>query len=242
MRSGRHHRRHGMTLIEIMVVIAIIAIVLGVAVPGVMAILDVQQRDAAKSIAQTYTWLLEEAAMRNATFRVAYDLDHGTWQVQVGDPNTLVFDTPDKREDFEQSVKDEMKRFTSKEIEEGKADDLKKSEGSFQGLNDPVFTSAQPLPDSCHFAYVYTPEYGPNGMTPSDTPPDDPNDDHMAYTYVFPDGSSEHAVIRIVRNDDETDGYTIEIEPISGKVTMTTDVIDPSQSMSQIPTDGPLLQ
>jgi hypothetical protein len=45
-----------------------------------------------------------------------------------------------------------------------------------------------------------------------------------------------------VDNDDPEDGYTIEVEPISGKVSVTTELVDPRQSMTWRPTEGPQLQ
>ena len=77
-------------------------------------------------------------------------------------------------------------------------------------------------------------------MTPSeDGPPDDEADDRIAYTYVFPDGTAEHTVVRIVDEDEETEGWTIEVLPISGDIRLTPDLIDPSQSMEWIPDEGP---
>ena len=87
-----------MTLVEIMVTIAVIAIVVAIAVPGLSGLLDLQRRDAARTIAETYQWLLDEAAMRNVTFRVAYKLDERSWMVEVGDADTVVFSTPEERE------------------------------------------------------------------------------------------------------------------------------------------------
>jgi len=231
-----------MTLVEIMVVIAIIAIVVGIAVPSLAGAFSLQEREAASTLAKNYTSLLEEAGLRNVSFRVAYNLDQNTWQVQVGDPKALVFDDPDKRAAYEQKLQDDMKRYTARELEEGKAEELTKAQGQFQGLDDAVFQTAQPLPDNCHFDFVYTPQYGPDGKRPSDEPPEKPEDEAIAYTYIFPNGTAEHTIVRIVDNDDPEDGYTIEVEPISGKVLVTTDLVDPRQSMTWLPTEGPQLQ
>ena len=78
---ARTRLRTGMTLIEIMVVVAVLGLLAGVGIPALSGILDLQQRGAAKEIAQTYTMLVDEAALRNQTFRIAYYLDAGTWQV-----------------------------------------------------------------------------------------------------------------------------------------------------------------
>ena len=229
-----------------MVVIAVMVIVAAVAVPTISGLLDLQQRASVKELAQTYTWLIDEAQLRNVTFRVAYDLDRSTWKVEVGDADTLVFSTPDEREQYDEDLKDKMSRYTEREKEEGATDLRDEEEGGaptrFEGLTDSSFETGKELEGGCVFAFVYTPQYGEDGMTPSDEPPEDPADDHIAYSYVFPDGSAEHTVVRVVDADDEEDGYTLEVEPISGKVHLSTDIVKPSESMSWLPTEGPRIR
>ena len=137
-----------------------------------------------------------------------------------------------------------MSRFTQRELEEGAAAEIEDASGRFEGLDDPVFTTDQTLPDGIRFQFIYTPQYGEDGMMANpDGPSDDPEEDIMAYTYVFSDGTAEHTVIRIVDVDDEDDGYTLEIEPLSGVVRVSIDeVIDPEESLSWLPDEGPSLQ
>ncbi len=137
-----------------------------------------------------------------------------------------------------------MSRFTKRELEEGAASEIEDASGRFEGLDDPVFTTEQTLPDGIRFQFVYTPQYGEDGMMPNpDGPSDDTEDDIIAYTYIFSDGTAEHTVIRIVDVDDEQDGYSLEVEPLSGVVRVTTDeIIKPSDSLSWIPDEGPPLQ
>ncbi len=247
--------RSGLTLIEIMVVVAIVATLAFLAAPAMDGIFDLQERGAAKELAQTYAWLIDEAQLRNVTFRVVYNLDRGTWKVEAGDPRTLVFSTPEERQQAEDAQKDAMSRFTERELAEGAtatAEDMGE-EGTeslvtnevkqFEGLEGSAsFTTENKLPDSCRFAFVYTPEYGLEGARPADEPPEDPEDEKVAYTYVFPDGTAQHIVVRIVSIDDPEDGYTVEVEPISGKVSLENDIVDPSQSLSWLPTEAPTLQ
>ncbi|MDG1481713.1 MAG: prepilin-type N-terminal cleavage/methylation domain-containing protein [Myxococcota bacterium] len=236
--------RKGLTLIEIMVVMAIIAIVLAVGMPAISGVLALQQQAAITELSKTYVWLIDEAAMRNTTFRVAYNLDRNTWKVEAGDPSTLVFSTPEEREKHDEEVADMMSRFTQRELEEGAAADIEDASGRFEGLDDPVFTTEQTLPDGIRFQFIYTPQYGEDGMMANpDGPSDDPEEDIMAYTYIFSDGTAEHTVIRIVDVDDEEDGYTLEIEPLSGVVRVSIDeVVDPDDSLSWLPDEGPSLQ
>ena len=240
----RRRIRQGLTLIEIMVVMAILAIILAVGMPAVSGVLALQQQAAITELSKTYVWLIDEAAMRNATFRIAYNLDRNTWKVEAGDPSTLVFSSPEEREKHDEEIADKMSRFTKRELEEGAGAEIEDAAGRFEGLDDPVFTTAQTLPDGIKFAFVYTPQYGDEGLKPNpDGPSDDEEEDIIAYTYIFSDGTAEHTVIRIVDEDDEADGYTLEVEPLSGVVRVTFDEItDPADSMDWLPDEGPTLQ
>ncbi len=236
-RAGR--TRSGISLIEIMVVLAIMGVVLGIGVPSLAAIFDLQQRSAARELAMTYSFLINEAAMRNVTFRIAYNLDAGSYQIEVGDPGTLVFSDPESRAAFEAEREKEMKRFSKKDEKEAaengeEADALDR----FAGLNSPGFQTKVELPSNSMFAYVYTPQYE-EPQTPSEEPPEDASEQRIVYSYVFANGVSEHTVIRIVSIDDPEDGYTVEVEPLSGRVSVESEATDIGASLAWIPTEAP---
>ncbi len=239
-------RRAGFTLIEVMVVVAVLVIIAAVGVPSLAGLMDIQQRGAAKELAQTVTWLSDEARLQNVSFRLAINLDRNTWQIEVGDPGTLVFGSPEERVKAEEELKDAMFRFTEREVEEGAAsEEGAEVEGlgnGFTALEDPSFTTKSELPGDTRFAWVYTAQYGEDGLRPHDAPPEDAAEDRIAYVHVFADGTAEHAVIRLVSGDDPEDGYSVEVDPLTGRAAITTDVVDPSQSFSWIPTEGPTLR
>jgi prepilin-type N-terminal cleavage/methylation domain-containing protein len=241
--NAARRTRQGFTLVEVLVTLAIIAVIAALGIPALGGILDLQQRAAAKELAQTYTWLLDEAALRNVTFRVGFNLDQRSWKIEVGDPNTLVFGTPEDRQTFDDEISSAMTRFTQREIEEGQAEDIKSKTGRFEGLSDFAFTTSKTLPGGTRFAYVYTPQYGEEGLRPhKNGPPDDPEEERIAYAYVFPDGTAEHTVIRIVDEDDEDDGWTVEVMPMSGSIKLSTDLVDPAESLAWIPEQAPELR
>jgi hypothetical protein len=78
-----------------------------------------------------------------------------------------------------------------------------------------------------------------DGQRPHSEPPEDPTEDNLAYSYVFPDGTAEHTVVRIVDENDEEDGFTVEVEPMGGRVNVVTDIVSPSESLSWLPQEGP---
>ena len=246
MSSPSRSARRGLTLIEIMAAIALMSVVMAMAVPTLQGILDLQQRGAARDLAQTWSWLRDEATLRNVSFRIAFNLDRNTWRVEVGDPGASVFGSPEEREQAEEERKEELQRFTKKELEEGAADEVEGAEEpntSFTGLESTVVATEQSLPGGCRFLYVYTPQYGEEGLRASeDGPPEDTELDHIAYAYIFPDGSMEQAVVRIVDEEDAEDGWSVYTEPLNGKVLMDSDQITPSGLNSWMPEEGPSLQ
>ncbi|MFN7143468.1 MAG: Tfp pilus assembly protein FimT/FimU, partial [Myxococcota bacterium] len=237
-REVRRPRRRAISILEIMVVIAIMAVVLGIGVPSLSAIFDLQQRGAARELAQTYGFLVNEAAMRNVTSRIAYHLDEGWYQIEVGDPDTLVFSDPETRAAFEAERERDMKRLSEPEVDENgepvEADALDR----FQGLTAPGFQSKVQLPSNSVFAFVYTPQYG-EAVTPSEEPPEKPEDARVVYSYVFANGVAEHTVVRIVDAKDPEDGYTVEVEPLSGRVSVESELREIGESMAWIPGEAP---
>lgn len=230
--------RAGISLIEVMVVLAIMAVVLGIGIPSLAAIFDLQQRSAARELAMTYSFLINEAAMRNVTFRIAYNLDAHSYQIEVGDPDTLVFSDPETRAQWEAEREEEMQRFNPSEGEEGEEAEEEDALNRFSGLTMPGFQSKVELPSNSMFSFVYTPQYdGP--QTPSEDPPEAAEDQKVVYSYVFANGVSEHTVVRIVSVDDPEDGYTLEVEPLSGRVSMESELTDIGESMAWIPTEAP---
>jgi prepilin-type N-terminal cleavage/methylation domain-containing protein len=230
--------RSGMTLIEIMVVIAIIAVVTAIALPSMNAVFDLEQRGAARDLAMTYKFLLNEASMRNVTFRIAYNLDDNTYQVEVGDANTLIFSSPEKLEAYQQEQEKKMHLLDKAGAEEAAA----ATENRFAGLTMEGFESKVELPGNSAWGFMYTPQYGEPQIP---VPVDDRKEDappNIVYSYVFGNGEAEYTVVRIVSRDDPEDGYSIEVEPVSGVVRVDSDLIDIGKALSWLPTEGPSFQ
>lgn len=229
--------RRGMSLLEIMVVLAIMAAIMAIGIPSMSSIFDLQQRGAARELALTYKFLVAEAQMRNVTFRIAYNLDASTYKVEVGEADALVFSDPESMQRWDEERKDKLKRFSLKkegEAGEEETDPLSR----FEGLTMPGFQSEVQLPANSMFAWVYTPQYG-QAITPSEEPPEEPTDARIVYSYVFASGEAEHTLVRIVNISDPEDGYTVEVEPLSGEVHVESELTEIGASMAWIPTEAP---
>lgn len=231
--------RSGMTLLEIMVVIAIIAVVSAIAIPSMGAVFDLEQRGAARDLAMTYKFLLNEASMRNVTFRIAYNLDENTYQVEVGDPDTLIFSSPEALEAYTEEQDKKLHRLDKQGAEEA----AQATEQRFAGLSMQGFESKVELPGNSTWAFVYTPQYGePQVPTPEDEREKRARDGEgprIVYSYIFGSGEAEYTVVRIVSVDDPEDGYTVEVEPVSGMVSVDSDLRDVGASLAWLPSEPP---
>lgn len=231
-------RKKAFTVIELVIVLAVLAVIAAISVPALSSILSIEQHSAIKEMGQTLTWLQEEAALRNVAFRMEINLDRSTWKVEQGDPTSLIFATPEEAEEFREEQKDKMKRFTKRQAEENNIN-LDEDPSKFDSIEDPMFTTGAELPSGLVFDFVYTPQYGDDGVEPNPELPDEPEDEAIAYIHIFPDGTAEHAVIRIINIDDEEDGYSLEMEPMGGGIRLTDEIVDPQDSLSWLPDEGP---
>ena len=63
----------------------------------------------------------------------------------------------------------------------------------------------------------------------------------MAYSYIFPNGFAEPTLVRIVDEDDEDDGLTLEVEPLSGRVLLHEEEVELDDILGWLPEEGPEL-
>lgn len=226
-------RRRGVTLMEIMVVLVIMAGVTAVVVPSTYALFDLEQRGAARDLAQTYKFLIQEATMRNVTFRIAYNLTDNSYQIEMGDADTLVFGNPEARRKYEDEQERKLKMFTK----EDRDAEAQKDEQRFGGLDVSGFEEKVGLPSGSAWGFVYTPQY-PEPQRYEETKEEDAPP-QIVYSYIFSNGEAEYTVVRVVSQDDPEDGYSIEVEPVSGRVRVESELIEAGQSLDWLPADLP---
>jgi prepilin-type N-terminal cleavage/methylation domain-containing protein len=232
--------RRGMTLMEILVALAIIIGIMSISVPTLYNVLALEQHAVTRQLATTIAFLRDEATLRGVTFRLAFDLDAGTWKVQAGSPDATIFATPEEREAWERDIQDRMARYTQREIEEGAADEILDQTGRFDELPGVVLDTVQELPGGTRFAWIWTSQWE-EPVTPSAVPPEDPADDKIVYLYIFPDGQLEAAVLRLVSEDDPDEGYSLVVEPLTGRIQMESEEIEPETLFAWLPLEAPEL-
>lgn len=229
----RRRARQGMTLLEVMVALAIAVGVLVVAIPSIGAIFALDQHRAAKDLALLYQQLHDEAIMRNVTFRIGFNLSDNSYQVEAGDPRTLIFENSEEREEYRDVMRERIEATSDEEVTN------RQKPQAFEKFNA-AYATKRSMPGGTVIAGVYTPQYE-EMVRPKKF--DDSKDatGKVVYAYIFASGFTEHTVVEIASEDDLSDGYTVEVEPLSGAVTLHSTIIDWEDSFDFVPEEGPSL-
>lgn len=209
-------RERGLTLIEIMVAIMLAAVVIAVSVPAFNAATDSDLNAVALKIAGASRTCFGEAAIKNVTLRVAYDLDaqafwieaySGTYQV-IGEERDL-----EEARDEEEDKKEEDKRRKEQEERFGAPEDAEGAPLVPQFV--PVqlaFVEAQQLPRRIRIKGVRTPQFR------------QVIEDGKAYTHFFPNGWAERTLVYL--EDRGGSVLTLETQPLTGKIVIHEGELD----------------
>jgi prepilin-type N-terminal cleavage/methylation domain-containing protein len=240
---ARTRGRRGISLVEVMVVMAILLIVMAVMVPSMRNLLDLRRREGARQLAGTFERLHDESVMRNLSFRITFYLDEDKYTIEPGKPGALIAAGPEEREKFEADLQSKLRFMT----EEERVAWLRNAEQPFEGLQGGhSITTA--LPPGVEFAGFYTPQYGRvirrgeqiEERTEGPVDPDADPETLKVYSYVMNTGYSEHTLVWLTNAGDPTDGWTVEVEPLSGAVRLHGELLEPSD-FAWLPEEGPKL-
>jgi type II secretory pathway pseudopilin PulG len=101
LRPRSEQPQAGITLIEIIVVMGLMALMFAVAAPSLSAVLGADKRRASSELAATLRAVYEESVVRNMPMRVAYDLDGRNYWVEASD-SAVIFRDRTQAEAFEE--------------------------------------------------------------------------------------------------------------------------------------------
>jgi general secretion pathway protein H len=224
-RSRCRARERGLTLIEIIVVIAIIAVVSGIAVAGSMQLPTAKLRGSATMIVSAVKRAYTQATATSSDLRLVMDLDQQRIWLEKSDRPMLAQSKGKTSTGGAEAV--------TKAEEEALAEGAKILKGppipkprfrpvSEYGGDVDESKSGRPLPGSIRFRSVQT------------THDDAPRTSGRAYLYFWPGGRTELASIQIRIGDSPTDDDTLTllVSPLTGKVTVKGGPVE-----LQVPTD-----
>jgi type II secretory pathway pseudopilin PulG len=221
-----------MSLLEIMVSIAIMLVLVAIIGVGLRSVLGLDEYRAAQKLAVVYEKLQDEAVMRNRTYRIIYYLNQDKYVIEAGEPGALIAADPTARLEYEQQVKAKLDRMDPEEKQRW----LRKNRQPFESLGEGRMEVQ--LPSGMRFGGVYTPQYG---ELVEPTGEDDEDDVLRVESYVMSNGFVEHTLIQLVDIDNPSDGYTIEVQPLSGIVKLHAEVLEPDDRLDFVPQEGPNL-
>ncbi|MEO6953054.1 MAG: prepilin-type N-terminal cleavage/methylation domain-containing protein [Polyangia bacterium] len=220
MRSGRQRTRgkKGLTLLEIMVVMAIIASITGAALYSIKSIGKASLRSTAFQLSAAIRYCYDRAITTNGYYRIVIDLDQNTYWAEHSNERMLLGrqkeKSPGKGQAFDQAaVEKERDAALAAEDEEMR----RRGQGLGIALEPPPrakrakFESFQDAAikqvklKRVRLFDVYTPRQA------------EPYRKGRAYLYFFPDGHTERAMIHLSDGDDF---FTLRVSPLTGQVTV----------------------
>jgi prepilin-type N-terminal cleavage/methylation domain-containing protein len=192
-------RSAGMTLIEIMVTLAVVALILGVTVNRMSDSFDSRAFEATERLASTIRYLYNKSASENLTMRMVFDFEKRAYHVEATADQFLI-DNPEARDRL--SVESKPSELSAEKPKEGEVTPIQKAEAKF-GEVDSYLLKPVELPGGVFLKDIFT-EHDSGAV-----------DQGKAYIYIFPSGYVEHAIINL-RNEDDSARRALEINPMTG--------------------------
>ncbi|MBC7692456.1 MAG: prepilin-type N-terminal cleavage/methylation domain-containing protein [Methylotenera sp.] len=186
--SRLHASDQGFTLIEMLVVIALIGLIGLFAIPSISGVFKLSLGTATREMASVIKETYNSTAMTKKVHRLVYDFKAGQYWVESG-PESLLLDTADTRQ------KEERRRRFTKPNE--------KEEPSAFTLDKSVTRKKLTLPRGVEFEDVVTEQTK------------EPLTEGKGYTHFFPHGIIEQTVIHL--KDNANHHVTLVIQPLVGR-------------------------
>jgi general secretion pathway protein H len=204
MATARHSR--GFTLVELMITITVIAVLSAAVMPAINSLSGANAKQAAGELAGSLRYLFDTAALRNATCRLAIDLDAATTWAECA-PGAVGVAREEDRRAAEPDDEDLKERFPDeREAERRKL----LSRTRFGGFTDRLVPK-RALPGKARFALVRV-----EGRR-------DPIEKGVAYVHFFPGGQGQRAFVQVVEGEFK---YTVVVEPYTGRARVVTGLVE----------------
>ena len=199
----------GMTLIEIMIVVAMIGGIMALATVIVFPGDDAKLRDEASKMAGTIKYLYNEAAIKNKYYRIAFNLDENSYRVESSEEPFYV-------------------TLVGEEKEKAAPDTIGETEGEGEGEVDEEGEGVPPPAFVAEEGIMFKPVKFPSGVKIKDVlvlHEEARVETGVAYSYFLPNGWAEPMVINL-SDEEEESFYSLEVNPLTGKSKIRTEYIE----------------
>ncbi len=181
--------KSGFTLIEILVVIALIALVTTVAIPNINQAYKVKITNSTRELASTIRSAYDEAVLKGQVHRMAFDIAKNQYWVEIGERNFQLLTV-------------EQKELVEKKESKLSKEEKDKKKSPFQ-LAKNINKHKNSLPSGVHFSEIQTVLYK------------EPIKVGVVYAHVFPHGFFEKLILHL--KDDQDRESTLMVNPVTGK-------------------------
>lgn len=221
IRASKSSGASGFTLIEIVVALAVIGLIMGVAVGQMDRIFELEMKKTSNRLASTIRYLYNKAAMDRMYIRLVLDIEEQSYWVEATtDPFVLA------REDSSRPRPQETRKKEGEGVEasegetpggesaeggggaaaEGEVQKMKVPEPKFGPIDSHLLKPVK-MPDMVFIKDLYV-EHARG-----------PIEGGKGAIHFFPNGYVERAVINL-RDEEDTVNYSLETNPISGRVSI----------------------
>ncbi len=227
MTSSRHHRRHGphaaragLTLVEVLVAVAIVALIAGSATLGLGATTRAELRGACMKLVAATRYAASRATVNGSTVRVTLDFAAGTLALQEARGRVTLTAADDERRgdeedpDAARSAADPWEAARAR-LEKTLQPNLGRDPfGPLTGRDGEVLRRFEPRPLGRGVRLVKL--YAPHEPRP--------REEGVGHVYFFPSGVAEHAVVQLASGETV---YSVEIHPYTGRARVHREPVEP---------------
>lgn len=224
--------RLGFTLFEILVVIAIVAIISGLVVGSISRSAERNIKSTASKLASTIRFLYNKSAMEGVYGRLVFDLTERTYWVEATSDPFVMSREEDLEKAQQKKAQEEKKKAATKKTRKDadvEKKDAQAKEGEKKGEGDKEASGDEDeiqriKPKEAKFGQVST------VLLKSTKLPDSvfikdlqvehrrtPVDSGQESIYFFPNGYVEKAIINLMDEKDEIN-YSLQVNPLTGNV------------------------